>query len=97
GTAPERAAARGSGGALLQPGARDQESARVDSQLGGAVVAFFAVQSGREVPRESHRARKRPAVTAPVGVPRLLARARDRVSHGRSATGCRGRGPARAP
>jgi len=67
----------GGGGALVELGARDQESARLHPLVGRAARPDQARQPGRQVPRGTDRAGERPPVAAAVGVPRFLARSRD--------------------
>src|SRR6266480_3930826 len=80
----------------VEPGARDQESARVHSLVCGAAGAREARQRRRKVPDLARGARDRPAVASALGVSRFLAGARHGVPATRSADrGGRG-DPARA-
>src|ERR1051326_6177568 len=95
--APARRAPGSGGAAVVESRARDQESACVDPQLRRAVGQILAGQPGREVSGEPDRAGKRPAVAPALGVPGLLAGARDGMPSDGPARR-RGSGdPARAP
>src|SRR6266516_4093689 len=87
GAAPARRAARSGGGAVGEPGTRDQKPPRLDPIVGGAARPVEARPPRREVPDRTGRAGERPPVATLVRVPRLLPGAGHRVPAARPERG----------